>query len=198
MRAGAVFLTAAALALLAAQIAAQPAPKKIIAMERAETKTDGKLKVASPAFKEGQTIPDRYVQAGENRSPALKWSGAPAETKSFVLILEDPDAPRPQPFLHWTLYNIPATTAALPEGIPAKEKLDKPAGALQGRNGARRIGYAGPRPPQGNPPHRYFFQVFALDIAPGLDPGLDLAGLLKAMSGHVLAKGQTVGTFQTK
>lgn len=192
-------LVALAATLLVAAACAQSEPgKKVLAWDRPETQTEGKLKVESPAFKEGQPIPEQFSQVGRNASPALTWSGAPKETQAFALIVEDPDAPLPKPFLHWVIYNIPATATALPEAIPQKEKPDKPAGALQGRDGMGRIGYAGPRPPKGDPPRHYHFQLFALDAALDLPPGATLEKLLKAMKGHVIARGQAVGTFQIK
>lgn len=190
----------AALLLVAAAACAQSgeAPKKIIAINRPETKTEGKLKVESPAFKEGQPMPDKYAGAGQNVSPPLKWSGVPKGAKTLALLAEDPDAPRPVIIVHWVLFNIPATTATLAEDQPKKEKLATPAGAIQGRNFGRQFGYMGPRPPAGNPPHHYHFQLFALDSELKLEPNADFAAVLKAMTGHVIAKGETVGTYQTK
>lgn len=182
-------------------MAAAPTPtpkaKKIIAIENPDLKTEGKLKVASTAFKEGEAIPDKYAQAGQNVSPPIKWTGAPEKTKSFVLIAEDPDAPRAVPFVHWLVFNIPAGTEALPEGVPAKEKLEKPAGALQGKNGGRKVGYFGPRPPAG-PAHHYHFQIFALDAPLDQKAGATIEELVEGMRGHVVAAGETVGTYQTK
>lgn len=183
--------------LVAGAVAACAAAKKILVIERPETKTEGKLTVTSPAFKEGQPIPDQHAQAGGNASPALKWAGAPEGVKSYALIVEDPDAPLPLPFVHWIVYNLPATATALPEGVPAKAALDQPAGALQGKTSARKVGYFGPRPPAG-PPHHYHFQVFALDGPLALKAGADRAALITAMKGHVLAKGEAIGTYQRK
>lgn len=196
MRAIGMFFIAAALMTLGAMTQAAPPAKKTIVLERAETKTDGKLKVGSPAFRPGQAIPKKYSQIGENLSPPIKWSGAPKTTKSFVLIVEDPDAPLSSPFVHWLVYNLPADTTTLPEGVPAKDKLEDPAGAMQGRTSARKIGYFGPRPPKADKPHHYHFQVFALDNEIDLRPGSPLSDIVLIMKGHVIAKGETIGTFQ--
>lgn len=195
MRANGMLFFVAAL-LTATLLPAAPAVKKAIVLERPEMKTAGKLKVASPAFKPGQAIPGKYSQLGKNISPPLKWSGVPKEAKSLVLVLEDPDAPLSSPFVHWVVYAIPADAVQLPEAVPAKEQLEKPAGALQGRSSARKIGYFGPRPPKGDPPHHYHFQLFALDTAVDLRPGSPLGDVVQVMKGHVIAKGETVGTFQ--
>ena len=165
-------------------------------MERAETRADAQLSVTSSAFRSGEAIPYPYSQYGERFSPALSWDGAPSGTKSFVLIMEDPDAKEPKPYVHWLLYNVPATTTQLPESMPSALRLDDPRGALQGRNSRGQIGYMGPRPPEGDPPHHYHFQVFALDTQLAVPPGADRDALLAAMSGHVLARGETVGTFE--
>src|SRR5262245_30852636 len=164
-------------------------------MERRETSAAGRLSVTSPAFGAGRPIPYPYTQYGERFSPALEWSGAPDGTKSFAVLMEDPDAKSPKPYVHWLLYNVPGSTMRLDESVPAVMRLDDPSGALQGRNSRGQIGYMGPRPPAGDPPHHYHFQVFALDTIPNLPSGFNRHALLKAMQGHVLAKGDLVGTF---
>jgi Raf kinase inhibitor-like YbhB/YbcL family protein len=150
------------------------------------------IKVSSSAFKEGESIPKKYTADGDNVSPPLRWSEAPAGTKSFALICEDPDAPKGT-FTHLVLYNIPAQQTELKEGMPAKEVL--PDGAEQGKNGFDKTGYGGPSPPKGKP-HRYFFKVFALGTTVNLGAGATRDQLLKAMKGHVLGEGQLMGTYQ--
>jgi Raf kinase inhibitor-like YbhB/YbcL family protein len=145
------------------------------------------IKVTCPAFQEGQAIPKQYTGDGKNLSPPLAWQDLPAQTKSLALICEDPDAPRGT-FTHWVLVNIPVTVHELPEG-------GVPAGALQGSNDFRRVGYGGPAPPAGKP-HRYFFRLFALDGPVGLDSGATREKLLAAMQGHILAEGQLMGTYK--
>src|SRR5437762_5855558 len=113
-----------------------------------------KIELTSPAFREDETIPKKHTGDGEDLSPALAWSGAPAGTKSFALICDDPDAPRGT-WVHWVLYNLPATLAALPEDIPKTAALRELGGAWQGLNSGKRTGYSGPCPPPGGP-HRYF------------------------------------------
>jgi Raf kinase inhibitor-like YbhB/YbcL family protein len=149
------------------------------------------LHVSSPAFSEGGAIPDYYTSHGENRSPTLKWSNGPAETQSYVVICDDPDAPAGT-WVHWVVYDIPAATLELPEGAPAKETLGN--GAKQGTNDFRRIGYYGPRPPSGI--HHYCFKVYALNRMLDARPGLTKAEVLRAMEGHVLARGELKGRYQ--
>jgi Raf kinase inhibitor-like YbhB/YbcL family protein len=113
-----------------------------------------------------------------------------------AIVMDDPDAKTPRPYVHWLIYNIPASTKSLGAGLPTKARLDKPAGALQGSNAKHSIGYAGPRPPQGDPPHHYQIRLYALDQALNLDPGTDEETLLKAMGGHTLDQVQLVGTVE--
>jgi Raf kinase inhibitor-like YbhB/YbcL family protein len=116
----------------------------------------------------------------------------------MVVLLEDPDAESPKPYVHWVLYNLPAETRELPEAIPKPGRLKDYSGALQGLNSRGTLGYFGPRPPQGDPPHRYHFEVFALDAPLGFNPGVNRQAVLNAMGGHVLAKGELVGTYQRR
>ena len=116
----------------------------------------------------------------------------PPATKSLALICDDPDAPVGT-WVHWVIYDLPPTTAGLSEDVPKTPELVS--GAKQGLNDFKRLGYGGPAPPPGKP-HRYFFKLYALDVNPGLKPGLTKKDLLKAMEGHVLAEGQLMGTYQ--
>src|SRR6185503_15090564 len=119
------------------------------------------LTLVSSAFKAGASIPVEYTGNGDDRSPPLAWSGAPAGTKSFALISDDPDAPDPKApkttWVHWVLYDIPASARGLPEGATAAQL---PNGAREGKNDWKRTGYGGPCPPTGR--HRYFFKLYAL------------------------------------
>lgn len=153
------------------------------------------LTVTSSAFAAGETIPRKYTGDGEDVSPPLAFSGLPDGTQSIALICDDPDAPTPQPWVHWVIYNIPGDVASLDEGVPNDEQLDKPRGACQGTNSWGTIGYGGPAPPRGHGVHHYHFRVYALDADLSLNPGLEKAALLKAISGHVLAEGELVGTY---
>ncbi|MEP6686754.1 MAG: YbhB/YbcL family Raf kinase inhibitor-like protein [Gemmatimonadales bacterium] len=150
------------------------------------------MKIESRAFREGQPIPVTHSCDGEDRSPQLAWSDIPVSTRSFVLIVDDPDAPRGT-WIHWLLFNLPADAVELSLGVPATPELKS--GARQGVNDSGAVGYAGPCPPPGKP-HRYFFRLHALDCALNLPPGVKRAELDEAMSGHVLAETVLMGTFQ--
>lgn len=153
------------------------------------------LEVSSPAFDAGESIPESYAAEAENISPPLQWQAGPKGTVSYAVFMEDPDVANNAPFVHWQLYNIPAETTALPEGIPAMVELLKPEGARQGMNDRGAVGYFGPRPPKGAPAHSYHFQVFALDGWLHVPVKPTRQELLAAMEGHVLASGEIVGTF---
>lgn len=180
---------AAALAAAASVAQAQPAPAP--------------LTVTSPTITAGATIPAQHTADGLNISPALAWSGAPAGTKSFAVVCEDPDVllppTNPQPFVHWVIYNIPATAKGLPESVPIDPAAPMPAaiaGAIQGPSGFRRPIYRGPAPPPGKP-HHYHFIVYALDVE-GLPAGLTRAQLTEAMAGHIVGQGQLVALYERK
>jgi Raf kinase inhibitor-like YbhB/YbcL family protein len=148
------------------------------------------LAVTSSAFQDGQPIPQKYSCDGENISPPISWSDA-ANAKSYAMVVEDPDAPSGM-FVHWVIYNIPASEDGLAENIPATSET-LPNGTTQGKNGANKTGYTGPCPPNGT--HRYFFKVFALDtkLTPSSDMNHDK--LLAAIQGHVVSEGQLLGTY---
>jgi Raf kinase inhibitor-like YbhB/YbcL family protein len=150
-----------------------------------------KIQLTSAAFAEGQPIPDKYTGQGEDLSPPLQWSGAPAGAQSFALICEDPDAPLGA-FTHWVVYNMPPATAALSENVPKTETL--PDGTRQGKNGFGNIGYNGPAPPPGKT-HHYYFRLYALDTVLNLDSGTTKNDVVSAMKGHVLAEGEAMGTY---
>lgn len=154
------------------------------------------MTVRSTAFEPDQAIPRKHTGEGPDVSPPLAWESVPSGTIEFALIVDDPDAPRPEPWVHWLIYKIPADTTALPEGVPASETLDSPAGALQGRNSWGKVGYGGPMPPPGHGLHHYHFKLYALDAALDVQPGLDKAALLKQIKGHILAETELVGTYQ--
>jgi hypothetical protein len=150
------------------------------------------LALTSSAFAAGAEIPRQYTCKGGEASPALQWSGAPARTASFALVVDDPDAPHGT-WVHWVLWNLPANAHALPEGVPKRDQLDD--GARQGRNSDRKIGYSGPCPPGGQT-HRYFFRLYALDEKLDLAAGTNRADLDAAMKGHVLAQAEYLGNFR--
>ncbi len=155
------------------------------------------MELTSPAFKNQGDMSKRHTCDEKDISPALTWSGAPENTASFVLIVDDPDAPDPaapkMTWVHWVLYNIPREIDSLPEGVAAR---DLPKGTLQGLNDWKKTGYGGPCPPIGK--HRYFFKLYALDcMLPDLGKPTK-AALEKEMKGHVLSKAELIGFYQRK
>ena len=153
------------------------------------------LKLTSTALTQGGQIPSKYTCDGQDVSPPLAWSDVPIEAKSLVLIVDDPDAPDPaapkMTWVHWVLYNIPPSASALPKG--AKQL---PAGTLEGVNGWGRTGYGGPCPPIGR--HRYFHELYALDIELP-DLGRPSKAELEAqIRVHVIAQAELVGTYEKR
>ena len=154
------------------------------------------MTLRSDAFDGGKTIPGRYTPDGADNSPPLTWSEPPDRTKELALIVDDPDAPRPEPWVHWVLYKIPADVMRLTEGIRRTPTLTVPPGALQGKNSWSTIGYHGPAPPPGHGIHHYHFRLYALNAPLAVSQGLDKAGLLEAMRGHVVAEAELIGTYE--
>jgi hypothetical protein len=150
------------------------------------------FRLTSSAIASGAAIADDYACTGADRSPALGWSGAPQSTKSFALIVDDPDAPGGT-FVHWVAYNIPAGVTSLPAGLPQTAEIS--GGGTNGINSFGHIGYNGPCPPAGKV-HHYRFHLFALDST--LTPGdkADAAAIESAMTGHVVATAELAGTFE--
>lgn len=185
---------AAAFVLLTA--ASLPAKADPLAIQALTPKSDTPLQVNSTAITPGVPIASIYSAYGQGQSPPLQWTNAPDATKSFLLMVEDPDAGKPPPFVHWIVYGIPADSRFLGDQIPPKPVLEAPADARQGANSAGGMGYTGMKPPAGDPPHHYYFQVFALDAPLDLPPGADRARVLNAAKGHVLASGEIVAPFQ--
>ena len=154
------------------------------------------LMIRSSAFANQARIPKRFTGDGEDVSPELSWSGAPAGAKELALICDDPDAPTPQPWVHWVIYKVPASAAGLRENTPKTGSLSEPAGALQGVNSWSEIGYRGPAPPRGHGVHHYHFRLYALDTALAVAAGADKKALLAAMEGHILGQAEWVGTYE--
>ena len=158
------------------------------------------ITVSSPTIEAGERIPADHTADGRNVSPALSWSNAPAGTKEFAVIVDDPDVPMPQPFVHWVIYKIPGTVKGLPENIPIDPAAPMPseiAGAVQGTSGFKRAIYRGPAPPAGKP-HHYHFAVYALDTALDLPAGATKQQLLDAMKGHIIGQGELVAVYERK
>ncbi len=155
------------------------------------------FEIRSTAFIEGGEIPVRHTCEGEDLSPSLAWSGAPAGTRAFALVVDDPDAPDPAAprtiWVHWVLYDLPASAAGLPEAVP-RGRL--PAGTREGLNDWKRTGWGGPCPPIGR--HRYYFRLHALDAPLGDLGAPTRAKLEQAMRGHVLGQATTLGTYEKK
>ncbi len=149
------------------------------------------LKLILSAFPDGGRIPTESTADGKDRAPALAWSGAPAGTRAFALVVDDPDAPGGL-WVHWVAYDLPPTATGLEAGLSATPKL--PGGGLQGKNSWGRLGWNGPSPPPGKP-HRYFFRLYALDRPTGLPAGEDRAALDRAMKGHILGEAEWMGTY---
>lgn len=151
-----------------------------------EPKPNVTMQFSSTSFAEGQAIPEKYSAYGENVSPQLSWSKAPEGTRSLVLLVEDPDAPRPDPFVHWLVFNIPASTSNIAEG-------QIPEGVTDGRNDADSTAYYGPKPPSGT--DHYHFKLFAIDQQLTLSQGASKAEVMKAIDGHTLATAELIGSY---
>ncbi len=148
------------------------------------------MKISSPAFENGGTIPSKYTCDGLDISIPLVFEDVPENAQSLALIMDDPDAPMGI-FVHWVIYNMPATLEGLPEGIPNEPYLSE--GIRQGVNSFGNIGYGGPCPPNGA--HRYMFKLYALDIPLEVDAGLSKHDLLAVMNGHVIAGAELMGIY---
>lgn len=178
------------LASMAVEVGAQDAPETI--------------SVTSSAFDHHGMVPESNSAYGENVSVDLTWADLPEGTQQLALICDDPKVVEigmmEQPFVHWVMYNIPASASGLPAGLPSDATLEMEGleGAVNGLNGLRRPGYFGPRPPANGQLHAYHFRVYALDDALNLEPGLGKAELLDAMNGHVLATGMLMGHYERK
>ena len=151
------------------------------------------MELRCPGFAEGEEIPDRYTAFGENISPPLAWDGAPAKTRSFALVVEDPDAHKTD-FCHWVIFNIPCERSEIAEGAEPVRMLGE--GEQQGLNDFGEIGYGGPKPPEGT--HRYLFRLFALEQVLKVDGDLDRDDLLTAIRDHVLEEATLRGTCSAR
>ena len=150
--------------------------------------------VQSPAFGPGEPIPSHYsAEEGTSVSPPLSWLGVPSGARSIAIVVEDPDAPTPNPFVHWLAYNIPPEAGGLPEGWSGSP--DDPPG-LEGKNSTLKLGYIDAAPPKGDLPHHYHFCVFAVSKMLELDAGAGRNALVEALKPRVIGKGRLVGTYQ--
>jgi len=148
------------------------------------------MKLDSSAFSANALIPPKYTCDGQDISPPLQWDEPPPGTQSFVLIVDDPDAPG-RTFVHWVVYDIPAVLRELPQQVPTQKTLAD--GSIQGRNDFGKFGYGGPCPPSGT--HRYFFKLYALAQTLGLAEGATKDKVVAAMEGHILASAELIGRY---
>jgi len=158
--------------------------------------TTVRMIMTSKAFAANQPIPRLHTGEGKDQSPDLSWSGVPAGAVELALICDDPDAPRPEPWVHWVMYKIPTSVMNLKAGIEATGAPKEPAGVLQGKNSWDTLGYRGPMPPPGHGTHHYQFKLYALDTHLSLPVGQTKDQLLAAMKGHILAEAEMVGTYK--
>lgn len=147
------------------------------------------IQIQSSAFSEGGAIPKQYTCDGKDISPPLSWTGVPEGAKSLALICDDPDAPR-KTWVHWVLFDLPAGTKGLSEGVTARESAE---GGTHGVNDFRKLGYGGPCPPSGT--HRYLFKLYALDSDLKLPAGATKDQVVRAMEGHILGEGTLTGKY---
>jgi Raf kinase inhibitor-like YbhB/YbcL family protein len=161
------------------------------------------MKLTTKAIGDESQIDAKYTFEGEDVSPPLSWTAVPEGTISLALICDDPDAPSPkhpaaEPWVHWVMFNIPASMSALPPGISRVLEPPEIPGARQGANSwpTDNVGYRGPAPPPGSGRHRYFFKLYALDARLDLRAGASKKQLVDAMSGHILAQVELIGVFQ--
>lgn len=140
-------------------------------------------------------LPDRHSAYHDNISPPLSWSSVP-DVKAWAIVVEDPDAPQEEPFVHWMLWNLHGEVTALSEGLPNQPELISPQDVIQGRNGNGGYGWFGPRPPAGHGLHHYYFQVFALNAPIDMGPETDLKALLNALKARTLAQGEMTATYE--
>lgn len=170
-----------------------PVPSEGVA-EAAEPTTTG-FRLTSPDFAAGASMPTHLTCEGDDTSPALVWHDAPEGTKSFALIVTDPDAPDParprMTWVHWVVYDIPFQTTGLAAGAAA---TGMPEGSREGTNDFRKTGYGGPCPPTGR--HRYVHTVYALDTVLGDQGALARVPLGQAMEGHILGEAELIGTYE--
>lgn len=182
--------TALIFCVLALQVSAQDIPETIT--------------VTSSVFDHHGMVPEENSAYGANTSIDISWSDLPAGTQQLALICDDPIVVEigmmEAPFVHWVVYNIPASASGLPAGMSSDEQITAPGleGAINGHSGLRRPGYFGPRPPANGQLHAYHFRVYALDSELDLAPGLNKDQLLEAMDGHVLATGMLMGHYERK
>jgi Raf kinase inhibitor-like YbhB/YbcL family protein len=166
-----------------------------VVFHKVTPRDQGRMELVSSAIDDSGRILDRFTAYHDNISPPLSWTQV-LDAEAYALIVEDPDAPTERPYVHWMIWNIPGAASSLPPGLPSRPRLDHPKGAIQGRNSKGGVGYFGPWPPAGHGPHRYHFQLFALDKLLPMDSHTPLPELLNALKGNTIAKSELVGTYE--
>lgn len=162
----------------------------------ADDQRDTGFAISAATFDDGAPIPERHTCEGADVSPKLAVSGIADGIESLALVLDDPDAPRATPYVHWLLWNVPASTPTLPEGVARGKAVEALGGARQGTNDAGKVGYSGPCPPPGHGPHTYRFHLYGLDTTLDLAGGASRAKLDAAMQGHIVAEATVTGTYE--
>jgi len=188
-------LTSSALTTGAAVARVRASDASALATDRILSPAIQTFDVSSPAFGSGGAIPDQFTAFGKNVSPPIVWDGAPPSTQAYVVIMEDPDDHGATPTLHWLAYNIPATAKGLPKDVRNRGEPKAPAGIMQGVNSKGGIGYVGPHPAAGDPPHHYHIEVFALDRPLKIKPKASLDQVIAAMNERVLGEGELTGAY---
>ncbi|WP_137788056.1 YbhB/YbcL family Raf kinase inhibitor-like protein [Sphingomonas sp. 3P27F8] len=168
---------------------------KLVVAHEGVVATDERIELKSTAFQDRQRLPVRFTADGEGVSPPLMWGDVPPGTRSLVLIVEDPDAPTPQPLVHAVVVNMPDDQRELREGAIAADGDGDGGGEDVGRNSYLSKGWLPPDPPTGHGEHDYVFQLFALDVVPDFKPNSGRGDLLTAISNHVVGTGLLVGTY---
>ena len=166
-----------------------------LTIQRVDPILDTGVLVRCPVQEADGRLPDRYTAYYANISPPLRWTAVP-DAKAWAVIVEDPDAPFEEPFVHWMIWNIPGELTALPESIGNEPRPITPQNAVQGLNGRQGHGWFGPRPPVGHGVHRYYFQVFALNAAIDMGPDTPLVELLNALKARTIAQGEMMATYE--
>jgi Raf kinase inhibitor-like YbhB/YbcL family protein len=194
-----------ALAVILALAACGPSPARerpmtqhsgeSITIMRIQPRDQHGIELTSPAVGVDEHIADRYSAYHDNLSPPLNWTAVPG-ARAYALVVEDPDAPRETPFLHWIAWDIPGEATALPQAIANAARPTSPQGMIQGRNDNGSYGWFGPRPPRGHGVHHYHFQLFALDAPLGMDPTSKLEDVVNALKAHTIAEGELVGLYE--
>ena len=154
------------------------------------------LQIQSSAFDNGERIPDRYTTEGADVSPPITITGVPEDAEALVVICDDPDAPQPDPWVHWLIWDIPPNTPSLPDSVSTVESPDEVPEAVQGMNDFGNLGYGGPAPPPGHGTHHYRFTVYALRQPLDLSAGAERPELESAMENHVIEQAGLTGTYE--